>query len=347
MTVSLEKSAFALFEKVCQFEGMKNNVLFSPYSLQQAFSLLAVNTQDERVLHELELYVSSELIDEALLNTKSGTLMLLSDEFAPYRVYREKGRVELFSSPDDGSNKIIAFQRQQLGEILLQARPEKNDGLGLYAALHYMAEWMTAFDKLNTLPRPFYLENGEKILTKTMSTEFPSIYGKITKDYEVAALPGKKHSITYFVKPKIDKKVILQQLWAICNDDSCKLGRPVLFEMPKVSMKSMLSVKPILKSLNMPCLANNLFTVDNVLNRDKVCTKINAIQQAVQLCLDEERAKVKSVTAIPLACILRECIYIKPKPLVIKMDSPYFVVVKDKTPSGSSRIICTAWISNP
>ena len=43
MKPSLEQSALKLFEQVCQTQGMDNNILFSPYSLQQALSLLFVN----------------------------------------------------------------------------------------------------------------------------------------------------------------------------------------------------------------------------------------------------------------------------------------------------------------
>lgn len=343
--INSEQSTFTLFETLCKTNGMKKNILFSPYSLQQAFSLLAANTKDSRVLKELAPYVSEKMLDESLLNTKSGTLMLLSDEFKPYRAYKEKGTVELFSSPENGKQKVIDFQRKLLGEVLMYPQPKKSDGLGLYAALHYMAEWLHPFNKLDTRPRTFYLEDGQEIQTETMSTKFSTAYGKITKDYEVAALPGKNQSITYFVKPKTEKETILRQLEDICSHDD-ELHYTIIFQMPKISIKSEVSLQSILKPLKMACLAQEEFTLDNVLDPEQARTKLNAIQQAVRLNLDEERAEVKAFTMIklePITC----CMLTPPKPLIIKMDRPYFIIIKDKTPDGTTRIVCTAWISNP
>ncbi|WP_158221407.1 serpin family protein [Megasphaera sp. ASD88] len=350
----LEQSALKLFEQICQTQRMDNNILFSPYSLQQALSLLSVNTEDERIQQEVSPYVSPDILDESLLNTKSGTLILLKDEWKKYRTHKERGTIDFFSSPEDGEQKIIAFQRKHLGEILFQAKPTQNDGLGLYSALHYSAEWGEAFNKHDTQPRTFYLDNGKEIQPETMKSEFSRIYGKITDDYEVAALPGKRQSITYFIKPKTKKFFIklktnrakvLHKLWDICNHDD-ELHNLVDLQMPKISMKSSFSLKPVLESLGMEHLTKERFTVDNIVDPSRVWSYLNEAEQAVQLSLDEEKAEVKAFTMV---CSMQtvSCTVIKPKPIIIKMDHPYFVVVKDKTSDGISRIVCAAWINNP
>ena len=339
----LEQSALKLFEQVCQTQGMDNNILFSPYSLQQALSLLSVNTKDERIQQEVSPYVSSDILDESLLNTKSGTLILLKDEWKPFRTHKEKGAIDFFSSPEDGAQKIADFQLKHLGDILLQAKPTKNDDLGLYSVLHYSAEWREAFSKYNTQPRAFYLDDGKEIRPETMITEFSGIYGKITDDYEVAALPGKRQSITYFIKPKTNKETVLHKLWDICNHDD-ELHNLVDLQMPKISMKSFFSLKPVLESLGMKHLTRERFTVDNIVNPSRVWSYLNAAEQTVQLALDEEKAEVKAFTTLNFT---KSCTRIKTKPIIIKMDHPYFVVVKDKTSDGISRIVCAAWISNP
>ena len=339
----LEQSALKLFEQVCQTQGMDNNILFSPYSLQQALSLLSVNTKDERIQQEVSPYVSSDILDESLLNTKSGTLILLKDEWKPFRTHKEKGAIDFFSSPEDGAQKIADFQIKHLGEILLQAKPTKNDDLGLYSVLHYSAEWREAFSKYNTQPRAFYLDDGKEIRPETMITEFSGIYGKITDDYEVAALPGKRQSITYFIKPKTNKETVLHKLWDICNHDD-ELHNLVDLQMPKISMKSFFSLKPVLESLGMKHLTRERFTVDNIVNPSRVWSYLNAAEQTVQLALDEEKAEVKAFTMLNFT---KSCTRIKTKPIIIKMDHPYFIVVKDKTSNDISRIVCAAWINNP
>ena len=350
----LEQSALNLFEQVCQTQGMDNNILFSPYSLQQALSLLSVNTEDERIQQEISPYVSPDILDESLLNTKSGTLILLQDKWKKYRTHKERGTIEFFSSSEDGAQKIASFQRKHLGEILFQAKPTPNDGLGLYSALHYSAEWKEAFNKYNTQPRTFYLDNGKEIQPETMKSEFSNIYGKITDDYEVAALPGKRQSITYFIKPKTkkffiklknNKEKVLHKLWDICNHDD-ELYDLVDLQMPKISMESTFSLKDVLESLGMEQLTKEQFTVDNIVDPSDVRTRLNAAEQVVQLALDEEKAEVKAFTRIQ-SMLTVSCTVIKPKPIIIKMDHPYFIVVKDKTSDGISRIVCAAWISNP
>ena len=345
MKPSLEQSALKLFEQVCQTQGMDNNILFSPYSLQQALSLISVNTEDERIQQEVSPYISPDILDESLLNTKSGTLILLKDEWKPFRTHKERGTIDFFSSPEDGAQKITDFQRKHLREILFQAKPTKDDDLGLYSALHYSAEWREAFSKYNTQPRPFYLDNGKEIQPETMKSEFSSIYGKIADDYEVAALPGKRQSITYFIKPKTNKETVLRKLWDICNHDN-ELHNLVDLQMPKISMKTSFSLKAVLESLGMEHLTKERFTIDNIVDPSRVWSYLNAAEQAVQLALDEEKAEVKAFTTIR-STLTKSCTVIKPRPIIIKMDHPYFVVVKDKTPDGISRIVCAAWISNP
>ena len=324
---------------------MGNNILFSPYSLQQALSLLSVNTEDERIQKEVSPYVSPDMLGESLLNTKSGTLILLQDEWKKYRTHKERGTINFFSSPEDGEQKIIAFQRKHLGEILFQAKPTQNDGLGLYSALHYSAEWGEAFNKHDTQPRTFYLDNGEEIQPETMKSEFSSIYGKITDDYEVAALPGKRQSITYFIKLKTNRAKVLHKLWDICNHDD-ELHNLVDLQMPKISMESTFSLKAVLESLGMEHLTKERFTVDNIVDPSDVRARLNAAEQTVQLALDEEKAEVKAFTTIQTALTV-SCTVSRAKPIIIKMDHPYFIVVKDKTSDGISRIVCAAWINNP
>lgn len=178
-----------------------------------------------------------------------------------------------------------------------------------------------------------------------MITEFSRIYGKITDDYEVAALPGKRQSITYFIKPKTNKETVLRKLWDICNHDD-ELHNLVDLQMPKISMKSSFSLKPVLESLGMEHLTKERFTVDNIVDPSDVRARLNAAEQTVQLALDEEKAEVKAFTTIQTALTV-SCTVSRAKPIIIKMDHPYFIVVKDKTSDGISRIVCAAWINNP
>lgn len=342
--------AFTLFTGLCLHQGMRENVLFSPYSMQQTLSLLAVNTKNKHILNELSLYNSTNMLDESLCNTKSGTLILLNKKHQPYRVYKEKGTVELFSSPEDGCQKLVSFQQHLLGEVLNRTSPQKEADMSLFSALRYAARWCTPFSKNNTGPQKFYKTNGTatKSVT-TMQSEFSHAYGKITKDYEVAALPGENQSITYFVKPKTNKEHILHELYDICNHDN-ELRNTIDLQMPKLSLTSTSHLLPSLRLMGLTHLAashadkDNYFTMDNIVDPLRTKINLNNIDQTVRLSLDEERAEVKAITS---TSFLITTIGIPPQPLIIKMDAPYFVVIKDKTSEGLTRIVCTAWINSP
>ena len=114
--------------------------------------------------------------------------------------------------------------------------------------------------------------------------------------------------------------------------------------MPKISMKTSFSLKAVLESLGMEHLTKERFTVDNILDPSRVWSYLNSAEQTVQLALDEEKAEVKSFTMLNFT---KSCTRIKPKPIIIKMDHPYFIVVRDRTADGISRIVCVAWITNP
>ena len=424
MNSSLEHSAFKLFEKVCQTHPMTVNILFSPYSVQQALSFLSTTTTDETFQKEVSPYISSNLLNEPLLNTKSDMLILLNEES---NLYCTPTKIDLFSSPEFGSyikNKMIdfyssseesedgiqqkaeEFQRKYLGEVLIEPSPFRSDFF--YWALQYSAKWQITFDKNNTQPRPFYLEGGEEIQPETMETEIFGAYGCVTEDYEVAALPGKNQSIVYFVKPKKrrkgiralwdifkhllpiipvkaqkkvfrplwdisthDTKKVLQHLQDICNHDH-ELHHTILFQMPKLSiigdavtpMREFNSpLEPVLvpsggkrsvsdvisEFFDVPFIIEKKFFADKMLGRPVIA--LEHMCQRAHLYLDEMKMDSKVCTAFETSLSFRTSMnrpdFVPLQPLIIKMDSPYFIVIKDKTLAGDTRIVFTAWICNP
>lgn len=349
-TISTEEQhAFSLFADICLHQGLHENLLFSPYSIQQALSLLSVNTKDEHILNELSLYTSPNMLNESLLNTKSNSLILLNKKYQSYRAYNERGTVDIFSSPEDGKQKLDSFQENFFGKVLNHISPKEEDDFDIFSILQYAAEWLTPFTKENTHSRIFHINNSiRNKRVMSMRSQFSHAYGKITNDYEIAALSGKNHSITYFIKPKTKKENILHELYDLCNHDN-ELKNTIDLQIPKLTLESTLNLLPAFERMGLTYLAkshsdeNYHFTIDNIIDPLRAKTKLNSVSQTVQLHLDEERAEVKAATC-QMFCLV-SCVPLQP--LIIKMDAPYFIVIKDKTTKGKTRIVCTAWINMP
>ena len=190
-----------------------------------------------------------------------------------------------------------------------------------------------------------------------MITIVSNAYGCDTADYKVVALPGENQSIAYFVMPRKGetKELVLRHLWDICNHDDELDGflyYNVLFIMPKISMALTVSPKPVLESLNMPWLTKKRFTLDKIVDHSiplLLPAELNDIQQSVRLCLDETTMKVRKackegILELP---VMMEGAPVGPPIKSLWLTSPFFIVIKDKTSDGTTRIVYTAWISDP
>lgn len=320
---------------------------------------------DEAVQKELFPYISPILSNESLLNTKSDLLIFLRDESRQGNLW----------------DRIQTFQRKSFGEEVIPSLFAQHTGLCW--ALQHSAEWQIPFNKNNTRLRPFYLDGGEEIQLPTMEAEFSNVYSCTTADYEVVGLPGTNQSIVYFVKPKRRKndwslwhiyigddstkakknivqylwnmynhrrKKVLRRLWDICNHDD-ELHHTITFQMPKISIKK--DVFPLFEFISAPVYPPDSIPLKAPPPGFFSPVSFRNIYQSVRLYLNEVNINANICTSFDT--ILSSFLFPPnmtrpgldpPKSRIIKMDSPYFIVIKDKTPDGVTHIVCTAWISD-
>ena len=79
-----DKNAYRFTAELLQSQPAGQNLVFSPYSLQQALNLIEANTRDSRALEELAPYADQTLTTEKLRHTKTGGLILLDKRLAPH-----------------------------------------------------------------------------------------------------------------------------------------------------------------------------------------------------------------------------------------------------------------------
>lgn len=337
-----DTAAYNMTNTLFQQRKAGQNLIFSPYSVQQILSLIADNTTQKDAQRELKPYLIPDICNEQLDNTKTGSLILLDKSLSSVTTRKTDDAFRLVNYPDEALQAKEDFQKQVLGSVIDSDAPKKH--LTFLTAAHYYAEWATKFNKKLTANRPFTTEDGQAISVTTMKQHFPTGNGKITSDYEMAAVPGKNNSVVYFIKPKINKNAAANELGTIISDfeQGKDTVRNIDLEVPKISVKNKLDLEQLLKSLKLPSFFNGRLYFDNITG--KMPYVLAEASQTATLDINEDYAEGKAVTEIgframsaPIRIPLTE----------IKMDSPYFIVIKDKTAAGISRVVFTAWIANP
>lgn len=337
-----EETAYSLTEWFFSQRQADENIAFSPYSLQQIFPLIRDNTTMRSVRDQLSPYIVPGIRREKLDNTTTGELILLDRELTPDYTGFEDGDLRVVSYPGEALQAKKDFQMKILGSVIDNEVPSGN--LTFLTAAHYYAEWMTKFDKRLTKNRSFTKENGEVVQVVTMKKHFKDGVGKITADYEMAAVPGKNHYVVYFIKPITDASAVAKNMPAIIHgfENGDGTVNNIDLEVPKISIKNKLDLKPLLQTMNIPAFFDGSLYFDRITGN--VPFKLAAASQTVTLDINEDYAEGKALTEIGFrttACMEEPIIY------DIKIDHPYFIIIKDKTADGTGRVVFTAWIANP
>jgi serine protease inhibitor len=72
--------------------------------------------------------------------------------------------------------------------------------------------------------------------------------------------------------------------------------------------------------------------------------EVASASQTATLDVNEDYAEGKALTEIGFrltsACMPEMVHY-------LKMDQPYFIIIKDRTKDGVSRVVFTSWVANP
>lgn len=348
-------AAWDLTKKVLHRQGWKQNTVFSPYGVQQGLDILKTNTTDAAMIQDLSPYSIS--VQEQLQNTRSGALSLLLSKKPMSGNWNDAG-VQCFTDPQEATICKNDFQQRILDEVLdaKELTHKDDDGLNLFIGTKFEAKWLQPFDKDNTCDQDFYLSPQEKIHVETMSDTFSAIPMVQTDAYEGAALPGEKGATVYFIKPKQQNyDDVLKHLPNII--EAMKPGQ-VEFYMPKLRTDTKTDLLDMLKefrSLNIPWKENYraqripfLIPQDGLFFLDRLRVLPFSLGKAYQIAMldiNEERAVAKALTRFCILPAMLGCA-LAPVP-IIRMDSPYFVVIKDQTADHQERIVFTAWIADP
>ena len=337
-----EKQAYELTDKLFLARAKGSNLVFSPYCFQQILPLIRDNTKQASTRQELLPYIVPGIRVEKLRNTKTGELILLNKQLARDYTGSADGDLKLVAYPDEALAAKKAFQMKILDSVIDGAAPEGD--LNFLTAAHYFAEWETKFDKKLTQPRDFTNETGKVEKVATMQQHFTDGRGASTDAYDLAALWGKNRSVVYFIKPKKDAAAVAANLNQIVKDfeQGKNSFSNIKLQLPKLSIKNKIDLKDLLKNdMGIKSFFTGL-TFDQITG--KVPYVLATASQTATLDINEDYAEGKAITEMGF----RVTAAFEP-PVVhdLKMDSPYFIVIKDLADSGLRRTVFTAFVADP
>lgn len=340
-----DDGAYKLVDTMFSYRTKGENMVFSPYSLQQMLVLVHKNASNEAARSELLPYVAGNrrMLTEELTSTNSGSLILLDKKLSDFHKGQKNQDVRVVSYPGEALQAKLNFQKDILGSVIDEAAPQGH--LTFLTAAHYFAKWRTPFDEKLTKDRDFTTENGDIIQVPTMAKHFENGVGKITSDYTMTALAGEKGSVVYFICPNGDPTTISDELDTIVADFDGNVGtvRNVYFEVPKISLKNKLDLLPALHTLGLNSFFDGSMYFKDITG--DVPYAVDSATQTATLDVNENYAEGKALTEISFRMTSLE-----PNEEVhnIIMNKPYFIVIKDKNKTGTTdRIVFTAWVANP
>jgi serine protease inhibitor len=337
-----EKQAYELTDKLFLARAKNSNLVFSPYCFQQILPLIRDNTKQASTRQELLPYIVPGIRVEKLRNTKTGELILLNKQLARDYTGGADGDLKLVAYPDEALAAKKAFQMKILDSIIDGAAPQGD--LNFLTAAHYFAEWETKFDKKLTKPRDFTNENGQVEKVATMQQHFTDGRGASTDTYDMAAVWGKNRSVVYFIKPKKDAAAVAANLDQIVKDfeQGKNSFHNINLQVPKLNIKNKIDLKDLLKNdMGIASFFTGV-TFDKITG--KVPYVLATASQTATLDINEDYAEGKAITEIGFRVTAALEV-----PVVhdIKMDSPYFIVIKDLADSGLRRTVFTAFVADP
>lgn len=350
--MTMKQAALQLFQQVMAGQGTGQNVIFSPYGVQQALAVVANGTADATVQKSLmSLVVPTH---EQLHNTQTGAMLLLyPEDNRPIRPEKWRDDVKIVATDEAAQQAKTEFQKRILDEVLDSKTPDK--GLNLYTALRYFAKWDLPFPEENTEKRPFTLANGQKIQVDTMKSTLSGAHGIQKSKYDAAVLTAAEQSArVYFIKPKGSNIAWVQEHLEDIIEPASRPGHmqgvmdflsssetETILEMPKLSLESHLGITEFLRGIYP--FSKDAFYLEKITS--EYLFKLQNAEQIAKLTVNEVSAEAKVFTTMTMCCVAG--IRPEPKLIHIKIDSPYFLVIQDTTAKGDGRIVLTAWIADP
>jgi len=340
--------ASEIFALLLKERGAGENVVFSPYSVQHILSVIARSTTNEKLKDEIRPYIGTEVEKTQLRHTRTGERILVNS--ASGIAIRDGAEgVKAVSYPSGALAEKKALQEEVLGSVIDDKAPRGD--LTFLTAARFFAEWEEKFDESLTEKRQFTLENGDKVMATTMKGRIKKASGRITEDYELAALPGTDRATVYFLKPlrgaSLDAKD-LERLIDEMRSQGQGVFRDLDLEVPKIELKSEMDLKPLFRSMGIETFFDGKLAFDKIVEKgpsgEDRCFTLDTATQTATIDIDEKYAEAKAVTQ---AGFMLTSAAMPSQPHLVKIDSPYYIVIRDTDITGAEHTVFMCFVADP
>jgi serpin B len=362
-------TAFALsfYPLAAAVAGMGGNVVFSPYSVSAAMTMVDVGaagrteSQIEGALHldangtaEAPAYAALACETEGDGSSNGNQLLIANSLWAQQGLTFEPAfeavlangygaplqQVDFASNPSGAAATIDGWvSGKTQGEIPSLLQPQDLDAsttLVLVNAVYFKGTWADGFDASKTGPRPFTLSDGTQVSVPTMAGTIKVRTGG-SETFTVAELPYRGSALVMdFLMPSLPGGLSAFEATltpAVLSGALATIGSSLSEDvyLPKFSFYTHAELIPVLAAMGM----TDLFTpkVANLSGVDgKMDLYVSAVVEQALVEVDEQGTVAAGATAVVVSRAV--CTNCGGDPLVLSIDQPFVFLIRD-TQSGS------------
>ena len=341
-----------------------SNLVFSPYSITQAFALAAPGARSTTLsgieqamsflpqdrlnpaLNKLDLLITSEAIGAVTAN--GDQLPILKNANA---IWGQKGFtllptyldtlavnygagvhvVDFANATEDARGTINSWVEAQtnnrIQDLIPQGGVSTDTRVVLTNAVWFKATWASQFSAESTTNRTFFNQNGSTSSIPFMRHEFMTSYAQADGGQAVdISYVGDKFSMLVVMPDPGTFDAFLSSLTpTVLGDITSHLaGQEVDLSLPKFSFTKDVGMDTILHSLGMIDAFNPAVADFSGIDGDRDLY-ISAVFHKAFIAVDEHGTEAAAATAISIASTS-----VPPPPLVVTIDHPFIFFIREK-----------------
>ncbi|KAL3276848.1 hypothetical protein HHI36_012211 [Cryptolaemus montrouzieri] len=333
-----------------EFMGQRNNVVYSPYSLETILGLLTIGAKGDTA-DELKKLLQLRSPDETLksefkfmqteinglddVTMTSANKIYLGENFKIESDFLKTATEDFdagvqnidFKNTKDAVNEINSWvgnkTHNKIQNLLSEDKLDDDTRMVLVNAFYFKGEWQHPFKVLDTEKKNFHISKNETVKVDTM---------KVTATMFVHHVH--EHKVTFLRLPyrggngKIFLTIVLSHDIDVLHHMQAHLKRTIpkfnftaehmTVYLPKFRVEANLDLKPTLKKMGI----TKLFSTPNLSGITKESVAVDAVTQKVFINVDEQGTEAAAATAaeaVPCSDDLPD-----PTIPVYKVDRPFF-----------------------
>lgn len=361
--VALKDFSYISASKI--LENQTKNITYSPVSLYMALSFAgtgAAGATQKEILSVLGAgdkkadYISEQngrlfrllYADNEIGKLKIANSLWLNKGISFKKNFLEGAVKNFYASlynidfADKNSSKLMSdwISKNTNGILAPKVDLDKEQLMSIINTIYYKDQWVDKFEEKETKPDTFYLKNGQEVKCDFMNSSYVTHSFTRGEGYTSSALGLKNSGSMVFVLP--DKDVSIDSLLkspekaAKLFEEENSIHGKVIFQIPKFSFGSSLSLKEALNSLGIKEAFKNNADFSGITEGTAF---ISNMKQENHIAIDEKGVEAAAFTQIDYAGSAPP----KDEKAEMILNRPFIFFIKDNT----GNILFVGIVNNP